>query len=97
MKAAALLLAVVAQTGDRPDSESRILAGESASAVLSQWCAAHGLGALIAQREPQADGRPSRKVLSALGPHSLNYRRVRLTCGGRTLSIADNWYVPVQA
>jgi hypothetical protein len=73
--------------------------GPSATEVLSHWC-----GDLHFANPPQihAEQVPEHHALHAraLGllkvpaHESIGYRRVRLTCGGHVLSIADNWYVP---
>lgn len=81
---------------------SRILASHSATLALESWCADYKLAVdphLTAERLPVAD-----KPLSAaqrarlmIGPDEpVRYRRVRLACGGRVLSEADNWYVPAR-
>jgi chorismate-pyruvate lyase len=36
----------------------------------------------------------TRQLLGPEPGEAIGYRRVRLTCGGRTLSEADNWYLP---
>jgi hypothetical protein len=77
--------------------EARILAGESASAALNDWCAGHGLPALHADRTPGATKTPSRAVRHALAAapgETVRYRRVTLACGTTAVSEADNWYLP---
>jgi hypothetical protein len=91
--AAAALIAAAAPAGP----EARILAGESASAVLNEWCAAHGLPALHADLAAQAAKAPSpavRAALAATPGEAVLYRRVRLACGTTAVSEADNWYLP---
>ncbi|GJD73760.1 hypothetical protein [Methylobacterium goesingense] len=79
---------------------ARLLASRSATATLEGWCAEHGMAAssrLTADLQRGADkpaSEETRKRLNA-GPDTvLRYRRVRLACGDRVLSEADNWYVP---
>jgi len=64
---------------------ANLLSHESATQTLTDWCAAHHLstaGKITAQRVKDEPGTPIR------------YRRVRLACGERVLSEADNWYLP---
>lgn len=81
---------------------SRILAAHSATFALESWCADHKLAGdhhLVAERIPVAD-KPLTAVQRArlaIGPDEpVRYRRVRLACGDRVLSEADNWYVPAR-
>ncbi len=80
-----------------------LLSNASATLTLDRWCAAHKLAPdgskIVAQRvrgqDKPADGA-IRKLL-AVGPDEpIAYRRVRLACGDRVLSEADNWYVPAK-
>jgi chorismate-pyruvate lyase len=96
---AVMLAATWAEGQIAPDGgfEARIVAGESASAVLQQWCAAHGLDPLRAQRVAGTENDPGPSVRAALAvgaAETISYRRVKLGCGGQTLSEADNWYLP---
>lgn len=81
---------------------SRILAAQSATFALEAWCADHRLSAdhrLVAERLPVPDKPLSAAQRSrlAIGPDEpVRYRRVRLACGDRVLSEADNWYVPAR-
>jgi hypothetical protein len=78
---------------------AQLLAYESATAVLQQWCADHGLAdppVIVARRlaaEKPADRR-TRALLRAAPGEEIRYRRVALACGTHVLSIADNWYRP---
>jgi hypothetical protein len=81
---------------------SRILAAHSATFALESWCADHRLADdphLVAERLPVPD-KPltaAQRARLAIGPDEpVRYRRVRLACGGRVLSEADNWYVPAR-
>lgn len=76
--------------------------GDSATLVLARRCRAHGVPAararvtaqLLAHRVEEAPAAERRRRLD-LGPaQAIRYRRVRLHCGGRVLSEAENWYVP---
>jgi hypothetical protein len=95
--ALAAMLAPPWATGQvAPKVEARIVEGESASLVLQQWCATHGFGALLAQLVASAEKEPSlsvRAALAARAGEAIGYRRVKLGCGGLTLSEADNWYL----
>jgi hypothetical protein len=81
-----------------------LLSHDSATAVLQDWCDAHGPvlkegGGLkiTAQRVRGQDKPPTDAARAALHLQSgqpVNYRRVRLACGERVLSEADNWYLP---
>lgn len=81
---------------------ARILASDSATLALEGWCAEHKLAAdphLVAQRLPGPD-KPlttAQRARLAIGPEEpVRYRRVRLVCGDRVMSEADNWYVPAR-
>ena len=77
-----------------------ILGGRSATASLERWCRDHRLAddpRIIAQAVPGANKVPTveqRRRLRVSSPDEVTYRRVRLRCGDRVLSEADNWYVP---
>jgi hypothetical protein len=81
---------------------SRILAAHSATFALEGWCADYKLAGdphLVAERVPGADKPLSavQRARLAIGPDEpVRYRRVRLACGDRVLSEADNWYVPAR-
>lgn len=77
-----------------------LLAGPSASVVLTKWCADHHLAEpprLIALRQRDFV-RPAdaaiRAALAARPGERILYRRVNLVCGAHLLSRADNWYRP---
>ncbi len=79
-----------------------LLSHDSATLTLDRWCAAHELAAparVVAERvagaeKPLADDQ--RAVLAVTGDAPVRYRRVRLRCGDKVLSEADNWYVPAR-
>ena len=81
---------------------ARILGAHSATLALEGWCAEHHLAPaprLVAVRLPVADKPLSaaQRARLAIGPDEpVRYRRVRLACGERVLSEADNWYVPAR-
>jgi chorismate-pyruvate lyase len=76
-----------------------LLAHDSATLTLERWCADHRLAdpaRIIAERVHGVDQPATPDVRAALDVKSdepLGYRRVRLKCGERVLSEADNWYV----
>lgn len=76
-----------------------LLSHDSATATLTRWCGDHHLAAnprIIALQEP-GDAPPDAAVLQTLkaGPGTpVRHRRVKLACGDRVLSEADNWYLP---
>jgi hypothetical protein len=76
-----------------------LLSHSSATLTLERWCADHGLaktGKVVAEldrgAEKKLDDRDRERL--ALAAHDrLRYRHVRLFCGEKLLSEADNWYV----
>jgi chorismate-pyruvate lyase len=79
-----------------------LLSHDSATLTLERWCADHRLAdpaRIVAERVKDVDKPATDDVRAALdvkrdGP--LGYRRVKLKCGDRVLSEADNWYVPAR-
>jgi chorismate-pyruvate lyase len=77
-----------------------LLSHDSATLTLETWCVAHRLAvpATIAAERVHAADKPATAELRALlrvgDAEPVRYRHVRLHCGGRVLSEADNWYVP---
>ena len=77
-----------------------LLSHDSATDTLRRWCTDHQLAAaskIVALRDRSEDKAPDAEVMAALraGPgETVRYRRVRLACGDRVLSQADNWYLP---
>jgi chorismate-pyruvate lyase len=79
---------------------AEVLASRSATATLQAWCSDHQLakdstivaepvkGAAIAATAEQ------RQRLQVAPETEVRFRRVRLRCGNRVLSEANNWYVP---
>jgi hypothetical protein len=79
---------------------ARLLAGHSATSTLETWCAEQGLADTAKVRAVRVEGvvrdapPEVREALQVEADVPLRYRRVRLVCGTRVLSEADNWYVP---
>jgi len=79
---------------------AELLSHDSATLTLEHWCAAHGLASppvIVAQRSTAAEPPPApeqRAELRVAADELVRYRHVRLTCGTKVLSEADNWYVP---
>ncbi len=77
-----------------------LLSHDSATLTLDRWCGAHRLaeGAkIVAERLRDVEKLPTAEQRETLGVDAsepIRYRRVRLKCGARVLSEADNWYVP---
>lgn len=78
----------------------RLLSGASATAVLETWCREQwpaGDSVLLAKplEAPHQAPTPLQcERLAVVDPSTVRYRRVRLICGDRVLSEAENWYVP---
>jgi chorismate-pyruvate lyase len=79
-----------------------LLSHDSATLTLERWCADHRLAdpaRIVAERVYDVDKAATPEVRAALdvkADEPLGYRRVRLKCGDRVLSDADNWYVPAR-
>ncbi|WP_027681605.1 hypothetical protein [Rhizobium leguminosarum] len=80
-----------------------LLSNASATLTLDRWCAAHKLapeGSKIVAQRVRGQDKPADEHIRELlnvGPGELiAYRRVRLICGDRVLSEADNWYLPAK-
>lgn len=77
-----------------------LLSHDSATATLQHWCETHGspaglkIKALRVRGADKAAGPEERAALGVGADEPLRYRRVRLACGDRVLSEADNWYRP---
>jgi hypothetical protein len=77
-----------------------ILASRSATATLEAWCRDHQLAEpprVVADVLPGAAVAPTAEQLARLdvvNTGDVKHRHVRLRCGSRVLSEADNWYVP---
>jgi chorismate-pyruvate lyase len=77
-----------------------LLGQQSATQVLTHWCADLGLAtpAVIKAVRVQGVEKPAdaaiRRQLGAAADEPIRYRKVRLMCGRHVLSQADNWYRP---
>jgi chorismate-pyruvate lyase len=81
---------------------AELLSHDSATLTLDSWCATHKLAVpprVTAERVREVD-KPAtpaqRALLGVTANEPLRYRRVRLHCGDKILSEADNWYVPAR-
>lgn len=82
---------------------AELLGHDSATLTLDSWCARRHLAPpgshVVADRVTGADKPAPPEVRAALQPgagDAIRYRRVRLRCGTRILSEADNWYLPAR-
>lgn len=84
-----------------PQFEATLAAHDSATVALGEWCAARHLDPssrisatplLATDYTPEGLGA----LLDVASITELHYRRVRLSCGTRALSYAQNWYVPAR-
>lgn len=79
-----------------------LLSHDSATLTLERWCAAHGMASPARVTAERVHGPASplpdelRAQLGIAADEPVAYRRVALRCGGRTLSEAENWYVPAR-
>ncbi|WP_246725073.1 hypothetical protein [Beijerinckia sp. L45] len=79
-----------------------LLSHDSATLTLDRWCEKHRLASpalIVAELVHEVDKAPTteqRHVLGVGDSEPVKYRRVRLRCGSRVLSEADNWYVPAR-
>ena len=77
-----------------------VLASRSATLTLEQWCRDHRLAKdpiIVADvvRDAAKPATPEqRERLQVDSQEVVKYLKVRLRCGDRVLSEADNWYVP---
>jgi len=79
---------------------AEVLASRSATLTLERWCRDHRLAAnpaIVADvvRDAAKPATADQRARLQLSPQDeVKYRKVRLRCGDRVLSEADNWYVP---
>jgi hypothetical protein len=77
-----------------------LLSHPSATLTLERWCGDHHLAPEVKilarlDRSVQKPATDEQRRRLQVGPNEpIIYRRVHLTCGDKTLSEADNWYVP---
>lgn len=95
-----LLALALAASSALPAFEQTLAAQDSATAALGAWCAARHMA------DPPTISAAPVKGEDALPPPDLDevlklgedqpsgYRHVRLSCGGKVLSEAHNWYAP---
>lgn len=82
--------------------DARLLASNSATATLADWCGAHGLAAdpriraVPDKADPVAPTAEQRARLGVGADEAVTYRRVLLMCGDHILSRAENWFVPAR-
>lgn len=76
--------------------EATLAAHDSATVALGEWCARRGIAdpaRIVATTVPERAELHDAGATFAKGTW-LNYRHVRLSCGGKVLSEAHNWYDP---
>ncbi|MFM5932208.1 MAG: hypothetical protein ACKOPQ_15005 [Novosphingobium sp.] len=81
--------------------EAQLARHDSATVALGEWCEARGLavpGTITASDRTQGTSNDPpakmRRLLDIASGERFAMRHVHLNCGGKTLSIAWNWYVP---
>lgn len=98
--AALVLAGAAAPAATLEQFEATLAAQDSATAALGQWCAVQHLAADPAIRATVISGRSNsppgdlRSILHLPGDGPIGYRHVKLSCGGKVLSEAHNWYAP---
>jgi chorismate-pyruvate lyase len=81
---------------------AELLSHPSATATLEKWCGDHRLapGAKVVAVLERGAEKPldeqGRRLLGIEPGEAVRYRHVRLNCGDKLLSEADNWYLPGQ-
>ena len=81
---------------------AKILSSRSATTTLEAWCRDHKLAdtptivADLVRGTPTPATPEQRRRLQVNEDEPITYRRVRLRCGARVLSEAENWYVPAR-
>src|SRR2546423_3733391 len=79
---------------------AEVLASPSATLTLEAWCRDHHLAkestitAEVVRDIAKPPTAEQRQRLQLSPQDEVKYRKVRLRCGTRILSEADNWYVP---
>lgn len=81
--------------------EAKLAQHDSATVALSEWCAVRQIASpaqiTVSHRRQLSSNDPPAKMRRLLDIDTRDYftmRHVHLDCGGKTLSIAWNWYVP---
>ena len=97
--AALTLLAAGPATLDQ--FEAKLAEHDSATVALGEWCAVRQIASpaqiTVSDRRQVSSNDPPAKMRRLLGIETrdrFTMRHVHLDCGGKTLSIAWNWYVP---
>ncbi len=96
-----LLAAATPAPATLEDFKTVLAAAPTATEGLETWCQSRfGLTERVrATKVLASSNEPSGRIRDALDIGSeerLAYRRVRLSCAGRELSLAYNWYVPAR-
>jgi chorismate-pyruvate lyase len=79
-----------------------VLGSRSATATLERWCRDHKLAdnptivAALTRSMKKPATSDQRQHLQVKEHDTVGFRHVRLRCGDRVLSEADNWYVPAR-
>ncbi len=80
--------------------EAELARQDSATLALEQWCETRGFAeqglvtASAVDGPPYAPSQSTRAMLEVSEEETIGYRHVQLSCGGRVLSDAHNWFVP---
>ena len=96
-----LLAAAIAPVATHTQFEA-VLAQDSATHALEQWCEARHIASppvIQATKLPVTRTDPPayvRRRLKLSSGDTVALRHVQLSCGGTTLSVAWNWYVPAR-
>ena len=98
---AALLLAASAPPVTLEEFEATLAATPSATQALETWCHARfdrsaSVHAMVISTSSDTPTDRIKDELHIRRDEQLGYRRVRLSCAGRELSLAYNWYVPAR-
>ena len=73
---------------------AELAAGPTATAVLQRRCGDVPVRAEVDRAVTVAPNAEQRAKLKVGADDAVGYRRVRLVCGDRLLSVAENWFVP---
>ena len=93
--AAAVLLVLAGCTSTLDRFEGTLAAQDSATAALESWCGGKVTAAPLGGPDQPAAAK-DRALLEVPESEMLRYRHVRLSCNGKVLSEAHNWYVPAR-
>ncbi|NKJ00868.1 hypothetical protein [Novosphingobium sp. SG707] len=89
---------LLAHAGSLPAFEATLAAQDSATAALGQWCQARHLADPATIKAAQVKGEDTMpppdldETLKLSENQEPAHRHVRLSCGGKVLSEAHNWY-----